>query len=214
MIRTLICEDHEMVRDALGALIGTDPDISVVAGTSSAASTLAYMRENPVDVAILDLHLSDMSGMQLATQMKSEFPNCKTMFLTGFFSDELVLQASKIGVYDVISKASNMRQLADRIKSVADGRYFLDRDLVATSKKRLADNGVLALMSLGQTDREILALIAQGCTDKEIGARVYLSPQTIRNRISRLLSLLGRDNRTQLALLVTGVDKMAVPELL
>lgn len=214
MIKTLICEDHAMVRDALCTLISADPDISVVAGTDSAAATLSYLRENPVDVALVDLHLPDMSGMQLVAQMKSEFPNCRTIFLTGFPSDELVLQASKLGAYDVISKSSNMRELADRIKRVADGNYFLDRDTVATSKKRLADTGVLALMSLGETDRQILSLIAEGCTDKEIGARVYLSPQTIRNRISRLLSLLGRDNRTQLALLVTSVDKMALPELL
>lgn len=213
MIKTLICEDHEMVRDALTTMISSDPDISVVAGTSTASSALDYLRGNPVDVAVIDVHLPDASGIQLANQVKAEFPNCKTIFLTGFYSDELVLQASKIGAYDVMSKSSNIRQLADRVKLVADGRYFLDRDLVSASKKRLADNGVLALMSLGQTDREILSLIAQGCTDKEIGARVYLSPQTIRNRISRLLSLLGRDNRTQLALLVTSVDHMAVPDL-
>lgn len=213
MIRTLICEDHTIVREAIGTLLDSHPNVSVVASTSDAAGTIAYMRENPVDVAVLDLHLPDMGGIELASAIRSDFPHSKTMFLTGFYSDELVLQASKVGAYDVIAKSSNLQQLADRITAVADGRLFLDRDLVSASKKRLADKGILALISLGETDKEILALIAQGCTDKEIGARVYLSPQTIRNRISRLLSLLGRDNRTQLALLMTGVDRMAVPEL-
>jgi two-component system response regulator DevR len=213
MIRTLICEDHTIVRDAIGAMLASDPDVSVVATTADAGATMSYMRENPVDVAVLDLHLPDMAGVELASLIRSDFPHTKTMFLTGFFSDELVLQASKVGAYDVVSKSSNLQHLAARIKSVADGRLFLDRDLISASKKRLADKGYLALMSLGETDKEILALIAQGCTDKEIGARVYLSPQTIRNRISRLLSLLGRDNRTQLALMMMSVDHMAVPEL-
>lgn len=213
MIRTLICEDHTIVREALGEMLSTSPDVSVVASTTDASSTISYMQENPVDVAVLDLHLPDIGGVELASVIRSDFPHTKTMFLTGFYSDELILQASKVGAYDVVAKSSNMQQLSDRIKAVADGRVFLDRDLIAASKKRLADKGVLALISLGETDKEILALIAQGCTDKEIGARVYLSPQTIRNRISRLLSLLGRDNRTQLALMVTGVDRMAVPEL-
>lgn len=214
MIRTLICEDHEMVRDAISAVVRDEADISVVAGTTNGTATLNFLRENPVDIVILDVHLPDMSGVELASQIRSDHPHCKTMFLTGFLSDELILQASKVGAYDVIAKTANIKQLADRIRAVADGRHFIDRDLLAASKKRLADNGVLALLSLGQTDRDILALIAKGCTDKEIGARVYLSPQTIRNRISRLLSILGRDNRTQLALLVTSVDQMAVPELL
>lgn len=213
MIRTLICEDHAIVRDAIAAQLEGDADISVVATAPDAAAALAYLRDHPVDVAVLDLHLPDMGGMELAAAIRSDFPHSKTMFLTGFYSDELVLQASKVGAYDAVAKSSNLRQLSDRIKAVADGRVFLDRDLISASKKRLADKGVLALISLGETDKEILALIAQGCTDKEIGARVYLSPQTIRNRISRLLTLLGRDNRTQLALLMTDVDRMAVPEL-
>lgn len=213
MIRTLICEDHTIVREAIGAMLATSPDVSVVASTTDAPTTIAYMRENPVDVAVLDLHLPDTGGIELASVIRSDFPHTKTMFLTGFYSDELVLQASKVGAYDVVAKSSNLQQLSDRIKAVADGRVYLDRDLISASKKRLADKGVLALISLGETDKEILSLIAQGCTDKEIGARVYLSPQTIRNRISRLLSLLGRDNRTQLALMMTAVDRMAVPEL-
>lgn len=213
MIRTLICEDHDMVREALATVLENENDIHVVANASTVAEGVAYLRENPVDVAVLDVHLPDMSGIELASMIRTEYPACRTMFLTGFFTDELIVQAAKAGASDVVAKTANLRQLADRIRAVADGRTFLDRDVVNAAKKRLADSGVLALMSLGQTDQEILALIAQGCTDKEIGARVYLSPQTIRNRISRLLSLLGKENRTQLALLVTGVDHAAVPEL-
>lgn len=74
------------------------------------------------------------------------------------------------------------------------------------AKERLAERGLVAFRELGATDREILSLIAEGMTDKQISQRVYLSAQTVRNRISRLLGLLGRDNRTQLALMVTAVD--------
>ena len=213
MIRALICEDHDMVREALAAALGAESDIKVVSTSGNAAESLAYLRGNPVDVAVLDVHIPDLSGVELASMIRSEFPVCRTMFLTAFYTDELIVQAAKVGASDVVSKNSDIRKFADRLRAVADGRTFLDRDVVGAAKKRLADSGVLALMSLGQTDQEILALIAQGCTDKEIGARVYLSPQTIRNRISRLLSLLGRENRTQLALLVSGVDHKAVPEL-
>ena len=72
---------------------------------------------------------------------------------------------------------------------------------------------MLAYRELGTTDHEILSLIAQGMTDKQISQRVFLSAQTVRNRISRLLGLLGRDNRTQLALMVTSLDAFVTKPL-
>jgi len=83
---------------------------------------------------------------------------------------------------------------------------MLDDFTVRTAKEHLAADGMIALKSLGTTDREILAYIAQGMTDKQISQRVYLSAQTVRNRISRLLGVLGRENRTQLALLIAHLD--------
>ncbi len=74
----------------------------------------------------------------------------------------------------------------------------------------MVEAGLLTYKELGATDREILSLIAQGMTDKQISQRVFLSAQTVRNRISRLLGLLGRENRTQLALMVMAMDPFVV----
>ena len=128
------------------------------------------------------------------------------MILTGFPSDDLVYEAGRRGAFDVIDKQSSTREIAARLRTAVAGRRMLDDFTRRAAKERLVDKGLLTFKELGATDREILSLIAQGMTDKQISQRVFLSAQTVRNRISRLLGLLGRDNRTQLALMVTEMD--------
>jgi two-component system response regulator DevR len=96
------------------------------------------------------------------------------------------------------------------VRTAVGGRRLLDDFARRAARDRLVEAGLLTYKELGATDREILSLIAQGMTDKQISQRVFLSAQTVRNRISRLLGLLGRENRTQLALMVMAMDPFVV----
>jgi DNA-binding NarL/FixJ family response regulator len=124
--------------------------------------------------------------------------------LTPLENDALLVEAEKAGVSCVLPKSSPTEELIRKIHGVANGEKFIAADEVRAAKSRLASSGVLALATLGETDRNILCHISNGLTDKEISQRVYLSPQTVRNRVSRLLSVLGKSNRTQLALMVSN----------
>ncbi|MGA0878426.1 MAG: response regulator [Ilumatobacteraceae bacterium] len=209
--KVLVCDDHPIVRDALVAVLGTSPDIEVVGAVSSYEESLEFLARTAVDVAVLDVHLQGRSGLEIARHIRAQHPSCRILFLTAFVSDEVISEASRIGASDLMDKSSEPRDIIERVLDVAAGRSFLDQVRLADVFTRLDERGVLTLLSLGKTDRQIMELIAEGKADKQISEEVYLSSQTVRNRISRLLSLLGRDNRTQLALLLNSVDEVARP---
>lgn len=206
MINTLICDDHAMVREALPLVLSQDDDIKVVGTTRGFSDSAELMGHERIDVALIDVRLADESGLALASWIRQTQPDCRVVLLTGRVSDEVLVEACKMGAFDVVEKNASATDLIGRVRSAANGRRMLDDSVMRAAQKRLEDNGVAALRRLGETDRQILRFIGMGMTDKQISERVYLSPQTVRNRISRLLSVLGRENRTQLALLHTQLD--------
>lgn len=206
MIKTLLCDDHALVRDSLPLALEAEGDFAVVGAVGTVGEALDLARREDLDVALVDLHLGGESGLSLIEALRDSLPDCRTVILTGFPSDDLVYEAGRRGAFDVIDKQSSTREIAARLRTAVAGRRMLDDFTRRAAKERLVDKGLLTFKELGATDREILSLIAQGMTDKQISQRVFLSAQTVRNRISRLLGLLGRDNRTQLALMVTEMD--------
>lgn len=206
MINTLICDDHAMVREALPLVLSQDEDIKIVGTTKGFSDSAELMGHEHVDVALIDVRLADESGLALASWIRQTQPDCRVVLLTGRMSDEVLVEACRIGAFDVVQKNASGTDLIGRVRTAANGRRMLDDSVMRAAQKRLEDNGVAALRRLGETDRQILRFIGMGMTDKQISERVYLSPQTVRNRISRLLSILGRENRTQLALLHSQLD--------
>lgn len=206
MIRTLLCDDHALVRESLPLALEAEGDFKVVGAVATVADALEVARREDLDVALIDLHLAGESGLSLVEALRGTLPDCRPVILSGFPSDDLIYEAGRLGAFDVIDKQSSTRDIASRVRTAVGGRRLLDDFTRRAAKDRLVGEGLLTYKELGATDREILALIAQGMTDKQISQRVFLSAQTVRNRISRLLGLLGRDNRTQLALMVTAMD--------
>lgn len=206
MIKTLLCDDHALVRESLPLAFEAEGDIRIVASVGSVAAAIEAASREQFDAALIDLHLGAESGLAVVEYLRGTLPDCRSIVLTGFPSDDLVFEAGRLGAFDVIDKSTPTKEIVARVRSAVGGRRILDDFARRAAKERLAENGLLVYRELGATDREILSLIAQGMTDKQISQRVYLSAQTVRNRISRLLGLLGRDNRTQLALMVTALD--------
>lgn len=210
MIKTLLCDDHALVRDSLPMALEAEGDFAVVGAVGTVKDALEVARRESIDVALVDLHLDGESGLSLVEALRGSLPDCRSVILTGFPSDDLMYEAGRLGAFDVIDKEVSTREIAARLRTAATGRKMLDDFARRAAKERLVEKGLLTYKELGATDREILSLIAQGMTDKQISQRVFLSAQTVRNRISRLLGLLGRDNRTQLALMVTAMDPFVV----
>lgn len=205
--RVFVCDDHPIVRDALAAILKSSDHLDVVGSVSSYDEAMRLLQSEPIDVAVLDIRLGGKSGLELARAIVETHPSCRVLFLTAFASDEVIFEASRIGAADLMDKAADPEAIIERVREVAAGQTFLGDSLLVGVAKRLSERGVLGLLSLSSMDRRIMVFLAEGLTDKQIADHVYLSPQTVRNRISRILSALDKENRTQLALLMANLDE-------
>lgn len=201
MIRVAVCDDHAMVREALANVIGVDPNIEVVGTTDSAAATLALLDAYSVDVLVLDVRLKGESGLELARRVIASYPGVRVVVLTSYASEGLLVEAYELGASAFLLKSGDASGLVSAIRDVAAGRRLINPADVRAASVAIERNGVGAIRKLDANDRMIAALIAQGYSDKQIAESVFLGLQTVRNRVSRMLSRFDKQNRTQLALM-------------
>ena len=206
MIDVLVCDDHDMVTRALSTVLNGDPDIDVVAQTTGREAVLEAAAGKNIDVAVMDVRLGADSGLDLAAAMKRIQPECKVVMLTAFPSDVALVKAYELGASAFHLKSDSADGLIRTIKDVANGLRFIDANDVYAARQRLVGTGADVLASVDDTDRKNLALLAQGCTNAEISDQVYLSLQTVRNRLSNLLSKFKKRNRTELAIALKALD--------
>lgn len=206
MIDVMVCDDHRMVVRAISGLLNADPGLSVVAQTTDRKSALEAVAAHPIDVAVMDVRLGGDSGLDLASAVRRLQPDCKVVVLTAFPSDVALVKAYELGASAFHLKNDSAEGLVSTIKDVANGLRFIDANDIYAARQRLAVSGADVLASVDDTDRKILALLAKGCTNAEISDQVYLSLQTVRNRLSNLLSKFKKRNRTELAIALKALD--------
>jgi DNA-binding NarL/FixJ family response regulator len=206
MIEVMVCDDHAMVARALSTVLDADDSISVVAQAVDRASVLEAVASRPIDVAVMDVRLPGDSGLDIAAAVKRIQPECKVVMLTAFPSDVALVKAYELGASAFHLKDESTDGLIQTIKDVVNGLRFIDSNDVYAARQRLAGSGADVLASVDDTDRKILTLLAQGCTNAEISDQVYLSLQTVRNRLSNLLSKFKKRNRTELAITLKALD--------
>jgi DNA-binding NarL/FixJ family response regulator len=195
MIRVAICDDHVMVREALASVIEHEDGVHIVGIADSLASTNALIETEVPEVLVMDVRLDGESGLDVARSVVANHPDVKVVMLTSFDSDEALVSAYELGASAFILKSGSSDALVQTIRDVASGMR-----LINPAEVRVAKRGMGILRKLDANDRHIARLIALGYSDKQIAETVYLGLQTVRNRVSRMLSRFNKDNRTQLAL--------------
>jgi len=203
-IRILICDDHEMVREALASVLGQEEDLTVSLTTNSVASTIKALEKDSstVDVAVLDVRLGDGTGHDITQWIKTHCPNINVVLLTSFLEDDVLIQGYTSKASAIVLKGAPTAELVKAIQDVAAGLQLINPVEVRAASKRINAIPANVLSSLNDTDKEIAILISQGLTDKDIAAAVHFSVQTVKNRVSKILTQVGAANRTQLAVFV------------
>jgi DNA-binding NarL/FixJ family response regulator len=200
MIRVAICDDHVMVREALASVIETEEDVHVVGITDSLESTNELIETEVPEVLVMDVRLNGESGLDVARSVVASHPDVKVVMLTSFNSDEALVSAYELGASAFLLKSGSSDALVQTIKDVASGMRLINPAEVRVAAETLDKRGMGVLRKLDANDRHIARLIALGYSDKQIAETVYLGLQTVRNRVSRMLSRFNKENRTQLAL--------------
>ncbi len=206
-IRVLIVDDEVMVCAHLRTILEAAEDLSVVGEAYDGAEAVeAVIRHRP-DVVLMDLHMPGLDGLA-AIERIAGFPNPpKMVVLTTFDLDAYVLRALRAGAAGFLLKDTPPQDLTRLVRVAADGHMVLSpasaQRLVAVSADRQVarDRALASIAGLTERELEILGCTGAGLSNAQIAARLHLSEATVKSYVSRMLSKLGYDNRTQAALL-------------
>ncbi|MFG3526078.1 response regulator transcription factor [Streptomyces sp. NPDC047917] len=190
MIRLLLAEDQSMVREALAALLGLEPDIEVVAQVARGDEVLAAAHEHDIDVALLDIEMPGMTGIDAAAALRRELPAVKVVVVTTFGRPGYLRRAMESGADAFLVKDAPASQLAAAVRKVLAGERVIDPTLAAAA---LADGA----SPLTDRERDVLRTAADGSTNAEIAAALHLSQGTVRNYLSTAIQKLAARNRAE-----------------
>ena len=211
-IRVLLVDDQSLVRSGFRMLIDSEDDMAVVGEASNGAEALEKLRTIEVDVALMDIRMPVMDGVETTRRIATSSLPTRVMILTTFDLDEYVYAALKAGASGFLLKDARPAELLSAIRSVADGEAVV----APSATKRLLDHVVPTLpadphaaderlASLTDREREVLVEIAKGATNAEIAQTLYMAEGTVKTHIGRLLSKLDCRDRVGLVLLAHEV---------
>ncbi|OWA08218.1 DNA-binding response regulator [Streptomyces sp. CS113] len=206
VIRVLIADDQQMVRQGFTVLLNTQPDIEVIGQAVDGLDAVAKVAELTPDVVLMDIRMPELGGIEATRRITGATPEIRVLVLTTFDLDEYVYEALRAGASGFLLKDASADQLAEAVRVVAAGDALLapgiTRRLIAEFS-RLDDRPRAPLKvrvgELTERETEVLALIAQGLSNAEIAQRLVVAEQTVKTHVGRILVKLGLRDRTQAA---------------
>ncbi len=213
MVRVFLLDDHELVRTGLRALIDGEDDMEVIGEAGTAEEGLAQIVALKPDVAILDVRLPDGNGIEVCREIQSNHPDTKCLILTSYSDDEAHFAAIMAGAAGYLLKEIGGRDLIGDVRRVSRGASLLDPRLSQELFDRLREDreGEARLAELTPQERKVLELIAKGRSNRQIADEIFLAEGTIKNYVSRLLSKLGMQRRTEAAVFATRLAERKQP---
>ena len=192
MIRILIAEDQALVRGAIVALLGLEPDLEVVAEVARGDEVVPTALEVRPDVALLDIEMPGLDGLSAAAQLRTALPSCRTIVVTTFGRPGYLRRAMEAGASGFLLKDAPAAQLAEAIRRVAAGGRVVDPALALDA---LAEG----TNPLSPREREVLAASTETATIAGLAQRLSLSEGTVRNHLSAAIQKVGARNRAEAA---------------
>jgi len=201
MIRLLIVDDHEMVREGLKAMLISEPDFSIVGDAANAEQALELIERLQPDIVLLDVRLPGASGIEVCRAVTEKYPQVAVIFLTTYTDENLVAQCIQAGARGFIVKDIERFDLKRAIRAVARGEATIDPKaaVAVLARLRRAPQAVSepSPEPLSPQQLVILRLVAQGLSSREIAMQLYLSENTVKGYVQEILHRLGVKNRTE-----------------
>jgi DNA-binding NarL/FixJ family response regulator len=208
VIRVLLADDEALVRAGVRAILGTDPDIEVVAEAANGREALDRVHRHRPDVALLDVRMPGLDGLAAAAEILREAPATRVIILTTFGEDDYIARALGDGASGFLLKSGDPRELIAGVHAVADGGAYLAPQVagrvLATLRGERMTRGVTARAQVAQLtgrERDVLALVGAGHSNAEIARRLHLVEGTVKGHVSAILTRLELRNRVQAAVL-------------
>ena len=202
-VRILIADDHSVVRAGLRALLERQGRFRVVAEAGTGEEAVAKAQEFHPDVAVLDVRMPGVSGIEACRQIVASVEGCKVIMLTSYAEDELLFAAIQAGASGYVLKRIGDNDLMLAVDRVSRGEGMLDPAMTASvfAEMRKANEAqhAAAFSNLTSQELAVLALVADGLTNRQIAIKLFLGEGTVRNYVSSILAKLDVANRAEAA---------------
>lgn len=209
MIKILIADDQELIRQSLQIVLGMEKDFEVLDTVANGLEVVRAVRRKKPDVILMDIRMPEMDGVICTQIIKENYPEIRIIILSTFDDDEYVFNALKYGASGYLLKGASTKELAEAIRKVYHGTAMINEDIASKVLKlfsRMAQANVAIQVDEQQTanlrtnEKKIIALVGRGLSNKEIAGKLNLSEGTVRNSLSIILGKLSLRDRTQLAI--------------
>lgn len=203
-IRILIAEDHTLLREGTRRLLEQQPDFEVVGEAENGRQALEMINNLKPDVAVLDIRMPELNGIEVVRQMHSLSPVTKALMLTAYNDDDYVLALMEAGASGYLLKTAHEKELIDSIRSVYSGEPVLHPAIAMKIARLWAQRGVpdkqKASEQLSPRELQIMELAAKGLRNKGIADELGISIRTVEGHFNSIFSKLGVSSRIEAVL--------------
>ncbi|MEV0239778.1 response regulator transcription factor [Streptomyces sp. NPDC050674] len=200
--RILLADDHALVRRGVRLILDAEPGLTVVAEAGDGAEAVARAREHRPDLAVLDIAMPRLTGLQAARELSRTCPGIRILILTMYDNEQYFFEALGAGAAGYVLKSVADRDLVEACRATMRGEPFLYpgavRALIRDHLDRARQGDAGSLRSLTGREEEILKLVAEGHTSQEIADLLVISPKTVERHRANLLRKLGLRDRVEL----------------
>lgn len=195
-IRVVIVDDHALVREGTRQILELAADIQVVGLAGSGEEAWELLKGFGADVALVDVNLPGMSGLEFARTVINSLPGIHILILSAFDEHAFVTEAMEIGVDGYLLKTTSGKELIDAVRTVSDGIFILDR-AISQRLIRRRRRGPDTASTLTRRETDVLELLTRARSNKQIAATLELGIRTVESHVSNLLGKLGVTSRTE-----------------
>lgn len=190
-IRILSVDDHPLVREGIAAMINDQPDMQMVAQSSSGKEGIQSFREHKPDIVLMDMRLPDMSGIDAMITIRSEFKDARVIILTSSEGDAEMRRALDGGARGYMLKSMPPKELLEAIRKVHEGKKAIPPEIAERLANHYGDE------TLSEREIEILQQVAEGNRNKDIADKLFISEGTVKVHLKHIMGKLGANDRTQ-----------------
>lgn len=191
LIRIMLVDDHPVVREGLALILDNEADMMVVSQAKNGQEAVALFRQQQPDIALLDLRMPDMNGVEVIAAIRTEFPEARLILLTTYDGDEDIYQGLRAGAMGYLLKDTPCDEILDAIRAVRDGHKQISPQVGMKLVERMGGS------ELSDREREVLQLMTTGKSNQEIGTTLGITESTVKFHVNKILSKLQVSDRTQ-----------------
>ena len=190
-IRVFFVDDHPLLREGIATLINNQPDMVVVGQASTGREAIQGFREHQPDIALMDIRLPEMSGIEAMIAIRNEFPDARIIMLTTSEGDVEIQRALEAGARGYMLKSMPPKDLVDAVRQVHAGKKRIPPEIAAHLAEHYSDEAITA------REIEVLRQIAGGNRNRDIAEKLFISEETVKVHIKHIMEKLGASDRTQ-----------------